>query len=402
MGSHRRARTVIGILNGKMSRDQETDSVDSGEAEQGRAAHRPLRVFIVAASLDILGGQAVEAQRILRGMRHEPSVQISFLPVNPRLPGVLRHLQRIKYVRTLTTSLLYWALLLIRVPAYDVLHIFSASYYSFLLSPTPAILVAKLYRKKIVLNYHSGEAEDHLANWRTAIPILRLADAVVTPSQYLVDVFARFGLSARAVPYSVETHRFRFRERKPLRPVFLSNRNHEPLYNVACILRAFALIQRRVPEARLIVGGDGMQRRALEKLAEELGLRYTEFVGRIAPEQMPAYYDAADIYLNSSNIDNMPISILEAFSAGLPVVTTNAGGIPYIVADGETGLLVPRNDYETLADRALRLLQDPELAAKIASKANEQSRQYTWEAVRDGWLNVYRGVMNDGRTREGG
>jgi glycosyltransferase involved in cell wall biosynthesis len=377
-----------------MSQDREKDSREGGRAAQAGAVPKRLRVCIIAASLDILGGQAIEAQRILKGMHDEPSVEMSFLPINPRLPGVLRRLQDIKYVRTIVTSLLYWALLLIRVPRTDVLHVFSASYFSFLLAPTPAILVAKLYRKKIVLNYHSGEAEDHLARWRTAFPIMRLADVIVAPSKYLVDVFARFGLAAHSVGYSIETDRFRFRERKPLRPVFLSNRNHERLYNIGCILRAFALVQRRVPEARLVLGGDGSQHAALQRLAQELGLRHTEFVGRIEPEEMPAYYDAADIFLNSSNIDNMPISILEAFAAGLPVVTTNAGGIPYIVADGETGLLVQREDHEALADRAIRLLEDPELAGRIASKAHEQSRRYRWVAVRKGWLEIYRGVMN--------
>src|SRR5438128_2977299 len=146
-----------------MSEDREKDSRDGGSAAQAEAVPKRLRVCIIAASLDILGGQAIEAQRILRGMRDEPSVEMSFLPINPRLPGVLRRLQGIKYVRTIVTSLIYWALLLIRVPRSDVLHVFSASYFSFLLSPTPAILAAKLYRKKVVLNYHSGEAEDHLA-----------------------------------------------------------------------------------------------------------------------------------------------------------------------------------------------------------------------------------------------
>jgi glycosyltransferase involved in cell wall biosynthesis len=361
-------------------------------------------VLVVAASLDILGGQAVEAQRILRGMLDEPSVELSFLPVNPRLPGVLRGLQRVKYVRTVVTSLMYWALLLARVPKYDVLHIFSPSYFSFLLAPTPAIFAAKLYGKKTVLNYHSGEAEDHLANWRTAIPVLRLADAIVTPSDYLVDVFARFGLSARAVSvsYTVETERFGFRERKPLRPLFLSNRNHEPLYNVGCVLRAFARIQQSLPEARLVVVGDGSRRAELERLARELNLSHTEFVGRVEPEEMHAYYDAADVFLNASNIDNMPISILEAFAAGTPVVTTNAGGIPYIVTDGETGLMVECGDCEALARSALRLFEEEGLASKIARKAHEQSRRYAWAAVRDGWLKVYHEVSGGGRARQEG
>jgi glycosyltransferase involved in cell wall biosynthesis len=369
------------------------------EAARPEAGARPLRVLVVAASLDILGGQAVEAQRILRGMADEPSVELLFLPVNPRLPGRLRALQRVKYVRTVVTSLFYWMLLLARVPRTDVLHVFSASYFSFLLAPTPAILAAKLFGKKVVLNYHSGEAEDHLANWRTAVPILRLADAIVTPSNYLVDVFARFGLAARAVSYTVETDRFRFRERAPLRPVFLSNRNHEPLYNVGCVLRAFAGIQQRLPEANLVVVGDGSQRAELERLAGELNLRQVEFVGRVEPEEMHGYYDAADVFLNASNIDNMPISILEAFAAGTPVVTTNAGGIPYIVTDGETGLMVEREDCDGLARAALRLFEEPGLASKLTRGAHEQSRLYTWSAVRDGWLKVYREVAGEAVAR---
>ncbi|HEX3558980.1 MAG TPA: glycosyltransferase family 4 protein [Pyrinomonadaceae bacterium] len=380
---------------------RETRGNSPGEVETARSetGARPLRVLVVAASLDILGGQSVEAQRILRGMLDEPSVELSFLPVNPRLPGALRGLQRIKYVRTVVTSLMYWALLLARVPRYDVLHVFSPSYFSFLLAPTPAVLVARLYGKKVVLNYHSGEAEDHLAHWRTAIAVLRLADAIVTPSNYLVDVFARFQLSARAVPYSIETDRFRFRERTPLRPLFLSNRNHEPLYNVGCILRAFARIQRSLPEARLVIVGDGSQHAELERLARELVLRHAEFAGRVEPEEMHAFYDAADVFLNASNIDNMPISILEAFAAGTPVVTTNAGGIPYIVADGENGLMVECGDCEALARSALRLFEEPGLASKLAGRAHEQSRRYAWAAVRDGWLKVYREVAGEAAAR---
>src|SRR5207253_3449426 len=105
----------------------------------------PLRVLIVAPSFDILGGQAVQAARLMESLRLETSVEVGFLPINPRLPGVLRKLQAIKYLRTIVTSLLYCATLLARVRKYDVIHIFSASYFSFLLAPTPALLVARIY-----------------------------------------------------------------------------------------------------------------------------------------------------------------------------------------------------------------------------------------------------------------
>ena len=352
---------------------------------------RPLRVLMVAPSLDILGGQAVQAARLLEHLSQEPGLEIDMQPINPRLPGALRHLQSIKYVRTVVTSLAYSAQLLWRVARYDVIHIFSASYFSFVLAPTPAILAAQLYGKPTVLNYRSGEAEDHLQRWRrTALPTIRLVDEIVAPSGYLVDVFGRFGFHARSIFNIVETERFRFRERKPLRPVFFSNRNFEPLYNVACTLRAFHLIQERFPDAHLVVAGDGSERRSLEALARELRLSNVEFIGRVPNERMPQLYDAADIYLNSPDIDNMPGSIIEAFAAGLPVVTTNAGGIPYIVTDGETGLMVERDDHEAMAQAAVRLLEDEALATKIARRAHAECRKYSWDAVREEWLKLYR------------
>ena len=372
------------------------------DAEKNSA---PLRVLIVAPSLDILGGQAVQASRLLARLREEAAVEVSFLPINPRLPGVLRRLQSFKYVRTVVTSLLYWTQLLARVRKYDVIHIFSASYTSFIISPTPAIIVAKLYRKKIILNYRSGEAEDHLRRWRrTAVPTIRLVDRIAVPSGYLVDVFGRFGLSAHSIFNFVDTDRFKFRTRRPLRPVFLSNRNLEPLYNVACILRAFAIIQSRVPDARLIVAGNGSQRDALKELACKLQLRGVEFVGRTTPEKIHRLYDEADIYLNSPDIDNMPGSILEAFASGLPVVTTDAGGIPYIVTDRVTGMMVERNDHAAMAERALMLLDDEGLALEIAARAREECKKYEWAAVKGEWLNLYEGLRPGclSRRAEGG
>lgn len=352
---------------------------------------KKIRVCIVVASIDILGGQAIQALRLIEGLSGEPGVEAELLPINPRLPRPLRWLQRIKYVRTLVTSIAYVASLLVRLPRFDVVHVFSASYFSFLLAPTPAILIAKLYGKPVLLNYHSGEAEDHLRRWpRTALPIIRLVDRVVVPSDYLVEVFARYGLEAESVRNTVDLARFRFRERQPLRPVLLSNRNLESHYNVECTLRAFALIQRRLPEARLIIAGDGREGHRLRELARSLALNNVDFVGTVAPESMPSLYDHADVFVNASDVDNQPLSIIEAFASGLPVVTTDAGGIPFMVTDGETGFMVSRCDHEAMADRVIRLLNDRELACEIAIRAHEQCVSYSWAAVRDEWLRLYR------------
>jgi L-malate glycosyltransferase len=350
---------------------------------------RRIRVLIAAPSLDLNGGQAQLAVRLIDKLKQESSLDVAFIPHNPRLPLLLRWLQKIKYVRTVVTLLLYIGLLVARAWRYDVIHIFSASYYSYLLTALPAMLVGKLYGKRTILNYHSGEAEDHLRNWRTAVPTIRWADVVIVPSGYLVEVFARFGLQARAIFNLIDTRRFGYRKRQPLRPVFLTTRLLEPLYNVACTLRAFALIQARYPDAQLTIAADGSLRGELERVARDLRLRDVEFTGFVPFAEIPALYDAADIYLNANDIDNMPSSLVECMAAGLNIVSTNAGGIPYIVTNDETGLLVACNDHEAMAASALRLLEDPSLAAQIAARAHEECQKYDWVTARCEWLRLY-------------
>lgn len=370
-------------------------SAGSVETTAAHMSAAPVRVLLVGPSLDILGGQAVQLQRLMNRFRSTQSIEPGFLAVNPKLPGPFGLLQRIKYVRTVVTSIAYFFSLLRTVPRYDVVHAFSASYWSFLLAPVPAMFIGRLLRRRVVLNYRSGEARDHLTRWRaTALPAMRLADAIVVPSGYLVDVFAEFGLRANSIVNFVDVDRITFRQRHSVRPIFLSNRNFQPLYNVACTIRAFARIQKQVPDARLIVAGFGPQRESLEALVTTLGISNVEFRGKTPPENMPGLYDEADIYLNSPNIDNMPNSVIEAFAAGLPVVTTNAGGIPYIVEHDRTGLLVDCDDDAALARQALRVLHEPGLASRLSLASRQEClTRYTWPSVEHEWERLYRGLI---------
>jgi len=372
------------------------DCMETESTEKELHTTRPINVLLVAPSLDIIGGQSRQAIRLREAFACEPQLNVGFLPHNPRLPRLLRFLQRIKYLRTIVTTIHYCLLLFFKIPKYDIVHTFSASYYSYLFTAAPAILVARLFRKQSIINYRSGEAEDHLANWKlTAKPIIRLATAIVTPSGYLVDVFEKFGLKAQAIYNIVELERFPYRERRELTPVFLVSRLLEPLYNVACVLRAFSLIQQKYPEAKLTVAADGWLRPQLEALARELKLRDTKFVGFVPFDKMPELYNATDIYLTATEIDNMPSSITECMASGVPVVTTNAGGIPYIVTHEETCLMVPTNDHAAMAQAAFRLLEEPGLAVQIASKAREASKRFTSEGARTEWLSLYQELTSN-------
>jgi len=358
----------------------------------------PLRVCLVAPSTRILGGQAVQAERLRQRLEEVPEVRVRMLPINPRLSAPLRWLQKIKFVRTLVTQARYFWTLWPALRDADIAHIFSASYFSFVLAPTPALVVARLLGKRAVLNYRSGEAEDHLERWkRTAVPTIRLADRIVVGSGYLIDVFQRFGFGAHAIPNIVDLERYAYRLRTDLQPVFLANRNFEVHYNVGDVLRAFAVVQGEYPQARLIVAGDGPERAMLEEQSVELGLRGVEFRGQVPPDEMPDLYDMADIYINASLIDNMPTSLIEAFAAGTPVLTYATGGIPNIVEHERTGLMVAPKDYESLSVAALRVLRDPELAVRLAEAARAEClAKYTWQVVRDQWLEAYRGLVLGG------
>ena len=372
---------------------QTAEGAAPDETHQRSAADPRIRVLLIAPSLHILGGQAVQAQRLLGEIGQDSSVSIDFMPIAPVFPAPLRFLQSIRYLRTILTFLYYLPQVFWNVPRYEIIHVFSASYWSYTLWSMPPLLLGKLLGKKVVLNYRSGEADDHLANWKTAIPTIKLADEIVSPSGYLVDVFNEFGLKVRSIFNIIDPGKFRYRERRKLRPVFLHNRILEPLYNVECALRAFRIVQQKYPDAKLTIAHDGISRPGLEKYAKEIGLRNTEFIGRVPHDRIADLYDSADIYLTCPDLDCMPGSLLECYASGLPIIATNAGGIPYILRHGETGLLIERNDHEAMAAAAIRLLEDEELVERITRQGHQELEKYSGKSVRRQWVSLYRDLV---------
>lgn len=365
----------------------------------GRAAQRSSKhlhhfstgscVLVVAASPRYVGGQSVMAQRLVTDLTAD-GMNAEFLAVDPTLPKILRPLERVKYVRTFLRSIFYIGALLRRVPKCDVVHIFSASYSSFLVSPAPALLIARAYGKPSILNYHSGEAQDHLRRaGKMTKDLMHLATCIVVPSEYLRAIFADFGFASRVIPNHVDTSHIRFRERRATVPRILVSRMLEPLYNIECALRAFAIVVRQLPGAELVILGDGSQRQYLQQLCRELGLQNVAFAGRVERKDIVTHYDAAEIFLNTSSIDNMPVSIIEAFAAGLPVVTTDAGGIPYMVTDRENGHLVAVDDHVAVAQRVLELADKPAEMQRLSMVGKQEVAKYIWEAVGPEWKQLY-------------
>lgn len=358
------------------------------DATRTRAIGTAAPVVLVAAGPGIAGGQGNQAQALADNLRAE-GIGVRLVPVNPAFPFGLSWIRRIPWLRTVVNEAMYLpSLLALRKAA--VVHVFSASYFSFLLGPAPALVAARLFRKPVILNYHSGEARDHLARWGVFVhPWLRLADAIVVPSEYLRGVFAAFGYRARVVPNVIDVSRFRYRERVRIGPRFVSMRNLESHYGVDVVIRAFARIRERCPRATLVVAGDGSQRAALERLAETLGSAGIRFVGRYDPVQAAGLYDAADMFLNASTVDNQPVSVLEAFASGLPVVSSATGDIGAMLQDGQAGVIVEPGSPDALAEAAAALLEDPDRALRLARCAHESLERFSWARVCGDWSAIY-------------
>jgi glycosyltransferase involved in cell wall biosynthesis len=347
------------------------------------------RVAIVAPSLRYVGGQSVQADLLVKGWHDDPAVEAGLISIDPPMPAGLRWVERMPGLRTIVRQPFYVRNLWKGMEHADIVHIFSASYWSFLIAPVPAWLLARLRRKKTLMHYHSGEARDHLQRFRTARPVLARVDKLVVPSGYLAEVFREFKLEAEVVPNIIDFSQFRFRMRDPVRPHVLCTRGFHPYYAVDVVVRAFAEVQQRYPEARLDLVGNGPSEEQIRSLVSDLKLKGVYFTGVASREDIGRYYDQADIFINASRLDNMPVSILEAFAAGTPVVSTAPEGMSYVVEDGSTGLLSEVGDAYALARNVIRLLEDPALACRLASTAYERSKAYNWDLVREQWLEVY-------------
>ena len=349
------------------------------------------RVAIVAAGPEIRGGHWIQARALSEGLAKKGYAP-SFCQVNPAFPRRLAWARDFRGLRTLVNEAFYVPSLA-RLKEADVVHVFAASYWSFLLGPAPAIVIGRALGKRVVLNYHSGEAHDHLTHWGALVhPFLRMADEIVVPSNYLRDVFARHGYSVRVIPNVVDLDRFRYRERVPLEPRILSSRNLEPHYGVDRIIKAFSRVQEDWPKATLTIVGYGSEEKRLRRLARALALRGVCFLGRVEPREMPAVYDAADIYVNASLIDNQPVSILESQASGLPIVSTPVGDIPSLIRHGESGVLVNPPDPAGLARAVLSLLRYPEQARALSKRARVAVERFTWTRVVRQWADLYGGA----------
>lgn len=275
----------------------------------------------------------------------------------------------------------------------EVVHLFANSGWAWHLVAAPAILISRLRSRPIIVNYRGGGAADfmeHAPSW--VARTLRSAQSLVVPSGFLRDVFERFGLRARIIPNIIDLQRFHpaAGARGSRAPHIVVTRNLEAIYDNETAIRALGLLKQTLPDAHLTIAGSGPELQKLQSVVAALGLDAdVQFAGRLDNAAVADLYRSADAMLNPSLVDNMPISVLEAFASGLPVVSTNVGGVPFIAQDGRNALLVPPRDPTQCAAALTRVLTDAVLAERLTRAALEDAAAYSWERVSVMWLAEY-------------
>lgn len=358
---------------------------------------RKLHVGLVGPLPPPFGGMANQTGQLAELLRQE-GVAVSLIQTNA--PYHPLWIEKLKGIRALFRLVPY----LIRVwsSAKDIqlFHMMANSGWSWHLYAAPVVWIAWVKRKPVIINYRGGEADAFFSrSFYWIRPSLERARVIVVPSGFLRNIFEKFGFKTIIIPNIIDLDRFVVNDRKnnieKRAPHIVVTRNLELIYDIATVVRAFSYIRKNIPAARLTIAGSGPERSVLEQLVANLELdKGVCFTGRLDNEKIAALYQEADVMVNASLVDNMPISILEALASGVPVVSSNAGGIPYLVTHEKNALLVSPADPAAMAEAVLRVLDDRDLAERLIEEGLKLSQKFAWLNVRERWLSVYQQVLS--------
>ncbi len=359
-------------------------------SDSNQAASTPGGVLLVAPTPPPYGGMALQA-KLLAKLIEEDGIAVDLLGHTQPLPALLRFLDWAPALRTLLRAVVFYWRFWFKARHAEVVHILAASWLNFLLVVGPAVVMGRLQRKRIILNYRGGDADGFLKYFAwLAKPIFQMTNFVTAPSGFLAEVIERrTGVSVSIVPNIINFSIFRHRERLEFQPKMLVTRHLEEIYGVETALMAYRQILREYPEASLWIAGSGSLEGRLRALVSSWELSNVRFLGYVDHKTLSGIYDECDVLLNASQVDNFPGSLLEASASGLAVVSTNAGGIPFLYESGKNALLVEVGDWQTLASEAMRAIRSPAMTRRLAAASLELCRRCEWSSVRRTLYRVY-------------
>lgn len=253
------------------------------------------------------------------------------------------------------------------------------------------ILLSKLLRKKTVITLHGGSLPSKFAKYPVFFKtILRMGDTITCPSNFIKSHLDKLGINSIIVYNPLRLDQYHYNFKAALRPKLFWMRSYlNSVYNPKLAVDVMSILIEQYPNAEMIMAGKDMGDKGdvvnyIKKKNLEKAIIVKDVISDSEKNEIAANYD---IYLCTNLIDNAPVSFIEMMSLGLPIVSTNIGGIPYFVKDGETALLAPV-DAKPLANNIINLIEDPNLANKISQRAYSFSRNFSHKTVLNEWKKI--------------
>ncbi len=253
--------------------------------------------------------------------------------------------------------------------------------------------------KPFVATLHGGNLPLFSQRWpRRVGRLLRAAASVTTPSPYLQHELEWLCTDMKLIPNAVDLSRYSPRVRAEIAPNLLWLRAFHRIYNPNLAADALALIVPEFPDACLTIVGpdkhDGSRESFVAAVAGHGLTTRVKIVGAVANDAVPIWLNKADIFVNTTTIDNTPVSVLEAMASGMCIVSTAAGGIPYLLRDGDDALLVPPDDPGAMASAVCTLLVDKGLPPRLSREAIAAAKAHDWSVVLPAWEALFHAVSN--------
>lgn len=245
-------------------------------------------------------------------------------------------------------------------------------------------------KKPFVLTLHGGNLPEFAkTRARRVCRLLGAAARVTAPSEYLRSQMQAYRPDIQLLPNPLDLQQYKFRPRERPAPQLVWLRAFSEIYNPSLAPRVLALLQNDFPEIHLTMygpdKGDGSLQRT-QQVARELGVeRRIEFPGGIAKSEVPGKLNEADVFLSTTNFDNTPVSVTEAMACGLPVISTDVGGMPYLIDNDRDGLLVPPDDAPAMAAAIARVLAEDGLAARLTCGGRGKAEMMDWNTLLPRW-----------------
>ncbi len=283
-----------------------------------------------------------------------------------------------------------WFTIIINFRKVDFVLIDTYSSLNFWYAYTSSVLCKFLKLPYLPILHGGSLPERFKKNPKQASFIVNNAFKTVIPSAYL-EFHLRNNNIPRAfiIPNTIEVKNYPFTERTQIKPNLLWVRAIDSTYNPEMALKVLELISEQYPLAKLTMVGPFKDISELQwkKIEEKYKVKPT-LTGRLSKEQWIKLSSDFDIFLNTTNVDNMPVSVIEAMALGLPIVSTNVGGLPFLLENDETAILVESNNELQMAEAIFKLIENKGLVQKLTLNARNKVQQFDWEIVKNQWKEI--------------